>query len=37
MVEEEFAFRKKRKDPFLSSIIYGPRVMLLGDELSMLK
>jgi hypothetical protein len=32
MSEEEFLFRKRRRDPFLTSIIYGSRVMLLGDE-----
>jgi hypothetical protein len=32
MSEEEFSFRKTRRDPFLTSIIYGSRVMLLGDE-----
>jgi hypothetical protein len=32
MSEEEFVFRKKRKDPFITSIIYGSRVMLIGDE-----
>lgn len=32
MTEEEFAFRKKRRDPFITSVIYGSRVMLIGDE-----
>lgn len=32
MTEEEFLFRKRRRDPFLTSIIYSSRVMLLGDE-----
>ncbi len=32
MTEEEFVFRKKRRDPFITSIIYGSRVMLIGDE-----
>ena len=32
MTEEEFSFRKKRVDPFITSIIYGSRVMLIGDE-----
>lgn len=36
MSEEEFVFRKKRLDPFISSILKGSRVMLLGDEESML-
>jgi predicted nucleotidyltransferase len=32
MTEEEFSFRKHRRDPFLMNIISKPRVMLLGDE-----
>lgn len=32
MTEEEFIFRKRRRDPFITSIIYGSRVMLIGDE-----
>jgi len=36
MTEEEFNFRKKRRDPFITSIITASRVMLLGDEISML-
>lgn len=36
MTEEEFDFRKKRQDPFITSIINGTRVMLVGDEESML-
>lgn len=32
MNEEEFSFRKSRLDPFISSIIHGTRVMLIGDE-----
>jgi len=32
MSEEEFVFRKKRRDPFITAIIYGSRVMLIGDE-----
>lgn len=32
MTEEEFEFRKKRRDPFIVSIISGSRVMLIGDE-----
>lgn len=36
MTEEEFVFRKKRLDPFITSIISGSRVMLIGDEESML-
>lgn len=36
MTEEEFAFRKKRHDPFILSVLSGSRVMLIGDEESML-
>ena len=36
MTEEEFDFRKKKSDPFISSILSGSRVMLIGDEESML-
>ena len=32
MTQEEFKFRKKRRDPFLASILSGSRVMLIGDE-----
>ncbi len=36
MSEEEFAFRKNRRDPFVLEILQGPRMMLLGDEVGML-
>ncbi|HVZ12332.1 MAG TPA: hypothetical protein VG965_04855 [Patescibacteria group bacterium] len=36
MSEEEFLFRKRRRDPFITSIIYGSRVMLIGDEEALL-
>ncbi|MEK7573095.1 MAG: hypothetical protein AAB531_01590 [Patescibacteria group bacterium] len=36
MSEEEFDFRKKRRDPFILSILSGSRIMLLGDEETML-
>lgn len=36
MTEEEFKFRKQRNDPFLTGILYGSRVMLIGDEEAML-
>lgn len=36
MSEEEFSFRKKRHDPFILSILSGSRIMLIGDEESML-
>ncbi|MBI3443430.1 winged helix-turn-helix transcriptional regulator [Candidatus Woesebacteria bacterium] len=32
MSREEFEFRKKRRDPFLTGILYGSRVMIIGDE-----
>lgn len=37
MNEDEFNFRKSRRDPFISSIIHGSRVMLLGDEEALVK
>jgi DNA-binding transcriptional ArsR family regulator len=36
MTEEEFSFRKKKRDPFILSILSGSRVMLYGDEESIL-
>lgn len=36
MTEEEFDFRKKKRDPFILSILYDSRVMLIGDEENML-
>lgn len=36
MTEEEFDFRKKKRDPFIVAILSGSRVMLLGDEETML-
>lgn len=32
MTEDEFNFRKKRRDPFVISILGGSRVMIIGDE-----
>jgi len=32
MTKEEFEFRKKRRDPFITSILLSSRVMLIGDE-----
>lgn len=32
MTEEEFTFRKKRRDPFLLKILSGSRIMIIGDE-----
>ena len=37
MKEDEFNFIKSRRDPFISSIIHGSRVMLIGDEESLIK
>ncbi len=37
MSEDEFDFRKKRRDPFILSILSGSRIMLIGDEESMLE
>ncbi|MEK7570990.1 MAG: hypothetical protein AAB553_01835 [Patescibacteria group bacterium] len=36
MTEEEFKFRKQRNDPFLTSILLGSRLLLIGDEEAML-
>ena len=32
MTEEEFSFRKKRRDPFLSGILESGKVLIIGDE-----
>lgn len=32
MTEEEFEFRKRRRDPFVLSVLEGSRIMLIGDE-----
>jgi len=32
MTQEEFEFRKKRRDPFITGILLGSRIMLIGDE-----
>lgn len=37
MTEEEFNFRKNRRDPFVINILSKPRVMLIGDEEEMVK
>lgn len=36
MTEDEFKFRKTRNDPFIANILQGGRVMLIGDEETML-
>jgi hypothetical protein len=30
--KEEFEFRKTRRDPFIMDILYGTRIMVIGDE-----
>ncbi|MCR4263474.1 MAG: hypothetical protein NUV98_02015 [Candidatus Roizmanbacteria bacterium] len=37
MTEDEFKFRKQRKDPFVERILKGSRVMILGDEEELVK
>ena len=37
MTEEEFAFRKSRRDPFVMNILSKSRVILIGDEEEMVK
>lgn len=32
MTQEEFEFRKSRRDPFILGILEGSRVMIIGDE-----
>lgn len=32
MSEEEFEFRKRRRDPFVLDILRGGRIMVIGDE-----
>jgi hypothetical protein len=32
MTEEEFTFRKSRRDPFVLGVVGGSRVMIIGDE-----
>lgn len=32
MTEDEFNFRKRRKDPFVTTILEKTRIMLIGDE-----
>lgn len=32
MSEEEFVFRKRRRDPFVLGILQGARIMIIGDE-----
>lgn len=37
MTPEEFDFRKKRRDPFIQKILFGSRLMIIGDEEELLK
>jgi hypothetical protein len=37
MSEEEYLFRKNRRDPFVQSILAGSRIMILGDEEELIK
>lgn len=37
MTEEEFNFRKRRRDPFIMGILLGSRIMILGDEEELIK
>jgi hypothetical protein len=37
MTEEEFEFRKRRHDPFITQILLGSRIMLIGDEQELVK
>ncbi|MBI4136932.1 hypothetical protein HY469_02610 [Candidatus Roizmanbacteria bacterium] len=37
MTEDEFRFRKQRKDPFVERILKGSRIMIVGDEEELVK
>ena len=37
MSEEEFEFRKRRRDPFIIDILKGSRIMVIGDEYELVK
>jgi len=37
MTEEEFVFRKKNNDPFIWRFLKQPKIMLVGDEESLMK
>lgn len=37
MSEEEFEFRKRRRDPFIIDILRGSRILVVGDEEEMVK
>lgn len=35
MSRDEYEFRKKRRDPFLLGVLFGSRIMIIGDEESL--
>lgn len=37
MTDEEFNFRKRRRDPFLMGILSGAKVMIVGEETELVK
>lgn len=37
MTEEEFNFRKRRRDPFILDVLAGARIMIIGDEEELVK
>ncbi len=37
MTEDEFRFRKSRKDPFIIEVLRGSRVLIVGDEEELVK
>lgn len=37
MSEEEFMFRKRRRDPFIIDVLSGARIMVIGDEEELVK
>ena len=32
LTDEEFDFRKTRRDPFIMDVLYGTRIMVIGSE-----
>ena len=36
MTAEEFAFRKKNKDPFIWNFLHQPNIMIIGNEKDLL-
>jgi DNA-binding transcriptional ArsR family regulator len=32
MTQDEFEFRKRRRDPFIITVVAGSRIMIIGDE-----